>query len=208
MFGDIISLKSVHGLLELSISIWAVLIVVVLLLVWVLWKKKLSGYFQSDVELQIKLGGIGSVSIKPNYEVKQIAHQAWVELKTRKAGLPIDKENDVISDIYKSWYLLFGEIRTLTKNIPASKLKNEDTRKLVELLIDTLNNGLRPHLTQWRAKYERWYDKAVAKSDHDELTPQDIQNKYPKYQDLVDDMMKINGQLVQYTSEIKKLVDG
>lgn len=208
MFGDIISLKIVNGSVELSISIWTILIVVVLLLGWLLWKKRLSGYFQSDVELQINLGGIGSVSIKPNYEVKQIAHQAWVELKTRKAGLPIDKDNDIISDIYKSWYLLFSEIRTLTKNIPASKLKNEDTCKLVELLIETLNNGLRPHLTRWRAKYERWYDKAVAKSDHDELTPQDIQNRYPQYKELVEDMVKINEQLVQYTGEIKKLLDG
>lgn len=36
---------------------------------------------------------------------------------------------------------------------------------------------------------------------------QDIQSKYPEYKELVDDMLKINRQLVQYTQEIKKLVD-
>lgn len=160
-----------------------------------------------DIELKVKLGGIGTVTIKPNYEVRQIAHKAWVELKTRKAGLPIDKDNDVIGDVYASWYDLFKEIRTLARDVPTSKLKDPDTSQLVQLLIDSLNDGLRPHLTKWRAKYSRWYEKAVADSEHDTLTPQDIQRKYPEYQDLVDDMLKINKQLVQYTDEIKKLVD-
>lgn len=192
--------------LQVSVSFWLILIFIAIPVAWYVWRRW-SVSFKSDVELQINLGGIGSVSIKPNYEVKQIAHQAWVELKTRKAGLPIDKENDVISDIYKSWYDLFGEIRTLTRDIPASKLKDPSTKKLVELLIDTLNEGLRPHLTVWQAKYRWWYDKAVTKSDDDSLTPQDIQNSYPKYKELVDDMMSINEQLVQYTAEIKKLID-
>ena len=155
MLHNILTISIKGHSLQLSVSYWLILIIIAVPIVWYLWRK-LSGRFKADVELQISLGGIGSVSIKPNYEVKQIAHQAWVELKTRKAGLPIDKENDVISDIYKSWYQLFAEIRTLTRNIPASKLKDPDTKKLVELLIDTLNEGLRPHLTKWRAKYERW----------------------------------------------------
>jgi hypothetical protein len=192
---------------QIVISVWLIVLAIVIPLLWLVWRK-VSHRFKSDVEMEIKLGGIGKVSIKPNHEVRQIAHQAWVELKTRKAGLPIDKDNDVISDIYDSWYLLFKEIRALTRSIPASKLKDPDTKKLVELLIDTLNDGLRPHLTLWRAKYERWYDKAVAKSEHDDLTPQDIQSRYSQYQELVDDMMKINKQLVEYTKEIKKLVDG
>lgn len=206
MFHNIITIGVKDGSLTLSISSWLIVLVIVTS-VSLLVRRKLSSRFMTDVDLEINLGNIGKVSIKPNYEVKQIAHKAWVELKTRKAGLPIDKDNDVISDIYESWYNLFGEIRALTRDIPASKLKNSDTRKLVELLINTLNDGLRPHLTRWQAKYRWWYDKAVTKSDDDRLTPQDIQNQYPKYKELVEDMLKINEQLVQYTEEIKKLVD-
>jgi len=205
-FADILTVGFKDGSLIISVS-WIVLAFVVLVILLLIFWRRITGFFKSDVDLEIKLGGIAKVSIKPNYEVKQIAHQVWVELKTRKAGLPIDKDNDVISDIYKSWYQLFGEIRTLTRNIPASKLNDPNTKKLVELLVDTLNDGLRPHLTRWRAKYEWWYEKAVTKSKEDELTPQDIQSKYPEYKELVDDMLKINGQLVQYTNEIKKLVD-
>jgi len=205
-FADLLIINIKNGSLIITVSLWILAFVGAVLFLLIFWRR-ITGYFKSDVQLEIKLGGIAKVSIKPNYEVKQIAHQVWVELNTRKAGLPIDKENDVISDIYKSWYQLFGEIRMLTRNIPASKLNDPNTRKLVELLIDTLNDGLRPHLTKWRAKYEWWYEKAVTKSKEEELTPQDIQSKYPEYKELVDDMLKINKQLVQYTKEIKKLVD-
>lgn len=207
MFNNIITIGVKDGSLTISISHWFVVLAVALLAAWLLWRK-MSGRFMTDVDMEINLGNIGKVSIKPNHEVKQIAHKAWVELKTRKAGLPIDKDNDVIGDIYESWYNLFGEIRALTRDVPASKLNNPDTKKLVGLLIDTLNDGLRPHLTRWQAKYRRWYDKAVDKSEHDELTPQEIQNQYPQYKELVEDMLQINQQLVQYTEQIKKLADG
>jgi hypothetical protein len=78
----------------------------------------------------------------------------------------------------------------------------------VELLIDSLNLGLRPHLTRWQAKYLRWYETAAKDAKHKNLTPQDIQSKYPQYQELVDDMLAINKELVQYTEQIKKLADG
>ena len=203
---NVITISIKDGVVLMAVSYWLFVIVAVVLIIWLIWRG-LSHRFMSDVDMDINLGNIGKVSIKPNHEVKQIAHQAWVELKTRKAGLPIDEQNDVIGDVYESWYNLFGEIRSLTRDIPASKLKNPNTKKLVELLIDTLNDGLRPHLTRWQAKYRRWYDKAIDKSDHEELTPQEIQNQYPQYKELVDDMLRINKQLVQYTEEIKKLVD-
>lgn len=206
MSGDLFDIKIQDWGVNININLILLALILMLPLIWLLLKKiRVLG--KADVELQVRLGGIGIVNIKPNYEVKQIAHKAWVELKTRKAGLPIDKENDVVADIYKSWYQLFGEIRELARDVPASKLKDEDTSKLVQVLIDSLNDGLRPHLTRWQAKYSRWYDKAVSDSKHDKLTPQEIQANYPKYQELVDDMLKINKQLVQYTEQIKKLVD-
>lgn len=200
----VIGIKEGRLIVNLNLVLF---LLAILLPLGLLLAKRLIWWNTPDVELNIKLGRIGEVKLKPNHDVKQIAHQAWVELKTRKAGLPIDEKNDVIADIYKSWYQLFGEIRLLARNIPASKLKNPDTQRLVEILIDSLNDGLRPHLTRWQAKYSRWYSKAVDRDEHSELTPQDIQRKYPEFMDLVDDMLKINKQLVQYTDEIKKIVD-
>ncbi len=165
-------------------------------------KKKL--FFRNDVELNIGLGGIGTLKIKPNFAVEQIVHKAWTELITRKAGLQIDPENDVIVEIYNSWYVLFGEMRSLIKEIPANKIQDIETKKVVDLLIDSLNQGLRPHLTKWQAKFRKWYEHKI-ELNQDE-SPQQIQKQYPQYDELMRDLILINQQLVSYTNELKKLI--
>src|SRR5205807_2700637 len=110
---------------------------------------------------QVQLGGIGTVKIRPSYEDIQVAHQAWIELVTRKAALPFEERNDVIAEVYDSWYALFREMRNLTKTIPAERVRgSKDTQALVRLLVDALNHGLRPHLTKWQARFRRWYEQA------------------------------------------------
>src|SRR5712664_3427125 len=56
------------------------------------------------VEAEVKLGNIGSIKIRPTYEEIQIAHKAWTELVTRKAAVLFDDQNDVIAEVYNSWY--------------------------------------------------------------------------------------------------------
>ncbi len=161
----------------------------------------------SVVEAEVQLGGIGKVRIRPSYEDIQIAHKAWVELVTRKAALPFDESHDVISEVYNSWYALFQEMRSLTKTIPAEKVRtSEDTRTLVHLLVDALNEGLRPHLTQWQAQFRHWYNESLKNSTG--RSPQEIQRDYPRYRELVDDLIKVNKQLVQYAAVIRQIAHG
>ena len=65
----------------------------------------------TDLTLDQAEIGIGSskVTIRPNHLDKQIAYNIWVELSTRKIGLEIDLENDVILEVYNSWYAFFGK---------------------------------------------------------------------------------------------------
>ncbi len=158
-------------------------------------------------EAQIDLGRIGHVKIKPSTDDIQIAHRAWIELVTRKAGLAFDKQDDVITEIYDSWYTLFTCMRDLAKEVPADRVRShEDTRKLLDLLVDALNRGLRPHLTKWQARFRRWYltrlDEFPAKS------PQQIQKEFPEYEALVSDLEVVNQQLVEYAQFIKRLAQG
>jgi hypothetical protein len=161
----------------------------------------------SVVEAQVQLGGIGAVKIRPSYDDIQVAHKAWVELVTRKAALPFDKDHDVISEVYDSWYALFQEMRSLTKTIPAERVRgSKDTQELVRLLVDALNKGLRPHLTQWQARFRHWCEDALKKST--EKSPQEIQRDFPQYQELVDDLIKVNEQLVEYAEVIRRIAHG
>jgi len=155
--------------------------------------------------------GIGNqrIKIKPNYQDMQIAYKLWVELSTRKIGLKIDFDNDVIYEIYNSWYEFFGITRDLIKDIPISKIrKDESTKNIVRIAIEVLNEGIRPHLTKWQAKYRKWFELVVKKEDNNKLSPQDIQKNYPKYKELTKEMGEVNQKLIKYREILSKLAMG
>lgn len=152
--------------------------------------------------------GIGTqkVKIKPNYEDMQIAYKLWVELSTRKIGLEVDLDHDVINKIYDSWYEFFKLTRDLIKEIPVFKIrKDESTKELVRIAIEVLNEGLRPHLTKWQAKFRKWYDSEIQKDENKNLSPQDIQKKYPEYEDLTKEMIGVNRKLIEYRKILRQL---
>lgn len=159
------------------------------------------------VELEIALGGVGKVQLRPVIEDIQIAHRIWTELITRKAALPIDPEHDVIVEIYTSWYSLFGKVRDLIAGIPAHIVRQEpSTQELIRIATATLNQGLRPHLTRWQARFRNWYanQSEALKSK----APQEIQKEFPEYSTLIGDMQKVNGQMIQYAEQLQKLIRG
>lgn len=147
--------------------------------------------------------GIGDSSVKLSYNKKdqEIAYKLWVELSTRKIGLLFDKEHDVITEVYNSWYEFFKIARELLKEIPASRLPYSND--LIELTEKVLNKGLRPHLTTWQAKYRKWYEKELV--DNAEDSPQELQKKYPHYAELVDDLIKTNMRMIEYKDLMKRI---
>jgi len=190
--------------LIVQISIWLVVFVIVILLVYFLVIKKIYRY--NLVKLDIKLGNVGSAEFRPNKTDLQVAHKIWTELITRKAAIPIDKENDIIEEIYDSWYALFQKVREFISEIPAELIrKNKSTKEIVRIATQTLNEGLRPHLTMWQARFRTW--SSVKKEKAMDKTPQEFQKEYPQYKDLIDDLMKVNTQLMQYAQELKKIID-
>ena len=161
------------------------------------------------VSAEIPIGNLGTVTIHPNHETVKVAYKAWIELATRKAALPFDEEHDVIVEVYNSWYQLFERLRNLAKEIPAHQLrKNEDARELVHVMVVVLNDGLRPHLTKWQAKFRRWYEAECKKEEYQNLSPQEIQKKYPEYEALVKDIKNVNNAIVEYSKLLRKVAEG
>lgn len=185
--------------------------IIALLIAIVAWRlsKGWSGLsilksFEID-EAELGLGN-QKLKLRPNQTDRQIAYKIWVELGTRKIGIPIDLEHDVIVEIYDSWYSFFSVTRELVKDVPVSKFRRKDTKKIVELSIEVLNAGIRPHLTQWQARFRRWYDKASAREDADGSTPQEIQKSYPDYGKLAADLEAVNRRLILYRKKMYELV--
>ena len=167
-------------------------------------------WFLRDYEINEATIGIGdnALLLKPNLDDHQIAYKLWVELNTRKIGLPIDFDHDVIVEVYNSWYEFFKITRELIKEIPISKVrKHESTRHLVRIATDVLNLGLRPHLTTWQARFRMWYGDEMEKRLENEsaLFPQDIQKLFPEYETLTRDMREVNLKLIEYRRTLEGL---
>lgn len=136
---------------------------------------------------------------------QDIAWKLYVQLTTRKAAIPIDEENDIIIEVYDSWYQLFTSTRDYLIELPAHDLEdNENAQEIVKFSTDVLNQGLRPHLTKWQGKFRKWYDDALNDPSNKELSPQEIQKKYIHYDDIMEDMKSVNKELSSYAKELKR----
>lgn len=182
----------------------AVLLVVIIGLK-VLWHPR---KFWRSFEINEAEFGLGDQKIRftPNVTDQQIAYKIWVELSTRKIGIPIDTEDDVISEIYDSWFNFFSVTRELVKDVPVQKFRRRDTEKIVRLSIDVLNDGIRPHLTKWQAKFRRWYEIQLADAENTQLSPQEIQGKYPQFEHLQRDLLAVNTRLINYRKKMYEII--
>ena len=175
---------------------------------FILYRLFRSRFLDREFELDEAEFGFGDqkITLRPNDLDRQIAYRIWVEVSTRKIGLPIDLEHDVIAEIYDSWYAFFGVTRELIKDIPVSKVRRPSTQRIIKLSIDVLNDGLRPHLTTWQARFRRWYERELATDPNAELHPQDVQKQFPDYEMLTAELMALNERLINYRKRLNDLV--
>lgn len=191
---------------------WIICIITgILILIWIIKLFRRVNFFNKNIEIESAEIGIKGhkIKIRSNSVNIEIAYKIWVELNTRKIGLEIDFNNDVILDIYNSWYQFFGITRDLIKSLPATKIRiDKDSKELIEVSTKILNEGLRPHLTIWQAKFRRWYNTACSLDCNADKCPQEIQKEYKEYEKLKTDMIRINENLIRYKELIYKLAFG
>ncbi len=188
------------------------ILILIAILIFIIYRIVMRKYFSLD-EYEIDEAEIGigqsKVKVKPNYEDMQIAYQLYIELSTRKIGLPIDYEDDFLIEIYDSWFEFFKVTREHIKAIPAQKIrKSKTTKAIVKTAIEVLNEGLRPHLTKWQARFRKWYLIHSEKEDFRSKSPQDLQKEFPEYDKLVEEMKVVNKRLIQYRETMKRLSIG
>lgn len=174
----------------------------------IVWGKYLSQRFNIyDLGVEISGSPKAFFKVQRNDDNLFIANRIYIELTTRKAAIPIDEENDVIEEVYNSWYKLFGIIRDEIKTVPGSYLKSHNpTIALIGLTTKILNEGLRPHLTEHQAKFRKWYEQEKEKKE--KISPQELQRRYPDYDNLMESMKQVNQTLIQYSNELNKLIRG
>lgn len=180
-------------------------IIIVGVLISFLWKRFLQFSIKKSIVVEEVSLGIGEnrMTLKFNRKDQEIAYKLWVELNTRKIGLEFEAEYDVITEVYNSWYTFFGIARDLMKDIPPEKLV--EASSLVELTGIVLNDGLRPHLTKWQAKFRKWYEENKDLDIYKDKTPQEIQKMYPFYNELEKDLIDTNKHMIEYKKLMKEI---
>lgn len=184
---------------------WIAIILIIIITFAIYWGIRYLINFMGRKSITIdefELGvGSNKIKIKCNRKDQEIAYKLWVELHTRKIGLKYDEENDVIVEVYNSWYQFFRIARELLKEVPPNRLPY--CKKLIILTSKILNIGLRPHLTKWQAKFRKWYENAlVANKD---VSPQELQREYPYYEQLVEELMETNKCMIKYTELMREI---
>lgn len=198
-------------LISLEGSWIALLGLAILIILIYLIKKRIKKNNYPNVEMEVEISGTPKVKFKAKRDDSNIyiANRIYIELVTRKAAIPINKKEDVIIEVYNSWYKLFSIIREEVKNVPGHYLRSHNsTNSLIGLSTRILNEGLRPHLTKYQAEFRKWYDEELKKEKSKNLSPQQIQSKYEKFDELIEDAKKVNQILIDYSIELKKLIKG
>lgn len=196
------------GLVAVAVGPIVLSMVVLLLVGLLVFKKPWKNFRRSWGVTTFSLGLLGiNCQVARTKTSAQLAHEAYIELVSRKAAIPFDDDHDVIEEVYDSWYALFGEIRTLTRKFDAEAIANdEEARQLQDLLLDVLNRGLRPHLTRWQARFRRWFEHAA--DDRRGVAPQEIQREFPDYDQLVASLRQTNALLIELATGLDDLSHG
>jgi hypothetical protein len=193
-------------------SNWLVLILaVVLIFVFFIINRYVLKNRNRWHNLEIEISGTPKAvfKVERNFENLYIANRIYIELITRKAAIAFDEESDVIEEIYNSWYKLFSIIREEIKSVPGKYLKDHDaTKSLIGLTQKILNDGLRPHLTKYQARFRKWLKENKNKTEYKNMSPQEIQKKYQEYDELVKSLKEVNKLLIDYSTELDKLIKG
>ena len=202
-----------QGEFSLVLNCWMIIVAVVLFFAIRYIVKKIFEKGNKEVvpvKLKYSLGGSEiEYKIIRNYQNIEISHRIYIELITRKAALPINESHDVIIEIYDSWYTLFQTTREELKSLSGELLLNNDiSSDLIRLMTDILNKCLRPHLTEYQAKYRKWYNEALNADENKQKSPQQIQVKYEHYADLISSMKTVNQLLIEYSGKLKEIARG
>lgn len=192
---------------EISICVnWLALIVLILIarIIVCVYRRLIGKQKHRTITLDGIEFGISNFKcqFKRTHDIQEIAYKLWIELTTRKIAIPVE-ENDVIVEVYNSWHDAFSSIRELMKAVPGSCL--DDANDLIVVTNRVLNEGLRPHLTKWQARYRTWYKHEVELDANKDKTPQEIQKKFPEYEALIEDMRKTNKNMVNFAEKMKKI---
>ena len=174
---------------------WQFLGSVAVLSIFLLRRRRASKSFSFGLPFNL-----GSWTYDTTPSDRIVAWKLYVQLATRKAALPLDEKYDVVSEVHDSLSALFGTARELLLELPPHEFERETG--IAPLVLRVMNDGLRPHLTQWQAHFKMWWAEAIKDTSYRGKSPQEVQQHYPHYGELVADLRRTNTELSKLADEL------
>jgi len=182
--------------------IWvaASVIVVGLIIAIMFWRK------WHATTLTISLLLFGNISFAATKRDRELAWKLYVQLITRKAALPFDRDYDVVLVIHESLYQLFPATRDLLLDIADSE---NTMRSEVPVIMERILNGrIRPYLTRWHSDFAAWEQTNALTDTVTENSPRERQRGFPEYDALVADLETLNDELSEFATELRAIAVG
>lgn len=143
---------------------------------------------------------LGNITYEPTEQDRIIAWKLYAQLMTRKAALIFDEDHDIIVEVYDSLYELFSISRNLIVDLAIYEIEREPN--IADFVLRVQNDGIRPHLTKWQYDFRRWWDSALKDVNNADVRPQEIQEQYPRYKELIDELKQMNIELSKYAEDL------
>ncbi len=193
------------GSIVIALSLVATIAIVSAVFLFVVLKLvprgALKDYRVEEVTLNVRGQQIKFI---PNADDRLIAYKTWVEIKTRKLGVPFT-DDDVVSEVFDSWYEFFGVCRQLLKTFPIQKINHNGGQGIIDNLLSLLNDELRPHLNRWQAEYRKWFREELQKEASKGKSPQIIQQSFPDYDQMMSDLKSVNAEMISFANDLEKI---
>ena len=97
----------------------------------------------------------------------------------------------------------FTDTRELLKDLPIKSI--EKCEQLPKIIMDFLNEVMRPYLSKWGVKFNKWYEIESKKEENKENDDITIQRAYPQYDELIRDLLDVNKKVISYTENLRKI---
>jgi len=186
-----------NGSIHLFTSIWLTLIILIVISIYIIYISKRHWAKLEKITLDIPFG-IGTVDLIPDQSQQKAAWSLYIELVTRIAIQPLNKDEGLIREAMSSLYSLFPTTRQILRDVGPEAGIKENT--VGGIAIKVLNVGLRPFLAKWHPLLQEWEAKIP-----DGVSQKEHEKNWTKEIELRNEIEKLRKELIVYSESLAKI---
>lgn len=157
-------------------------------------------------DLAIALPGGNSLTVNVAKSDRLAAWRIYSQIKTRVAAIDFNEKYDSVLLVHESLYKVFDVIRTEISEIPIDRVKKNRADAMVDFYLGILNEGIRPHLTQWHIPLKQWVENEQKK--HPDQSILELEQRYPRRKELLESLAAMNNRMKSYSNELLRIAKG